>query len=198
GNNAGEASFTIIGTLPSGLTLNSDYSISVAPNTPKGDYNVEYKICENTNPTNCDSVISVITVTAGNLVANEDEIPSASASNASQTLGNIFTNDTKNGNPLVASDVNMNVTVADPKGYLTVSPDGSIVLAPNAPAGTYGLTYTICEKLNPANCSSNTVKVTVGLPAIDAVADAPTAINGNIGGTTVSLIANDKLNGNPV
>ncbi|KAF2340132.1 hypothetical protein, partial [Flavobacterium ginsenosidimutans] len=111
GNNAGEASFTIIGTLPSGLTLNPDYSISVAPNTPKGDYNVEYKICENTNPTNCDSVISVITVTAGNLVTNEDLIPSASASNASQTLGNIFTNDTKNGNPLVPSDVNMNVTV---------------------------------------------------------------------------------------
>ncbi|KAF2340150.1 hypothetical protein, partial [Flavobacterium ginsenosidimutans] len=67
-----------------------------------------------------------------------------------------------------------------------------------APAGTYELTYTICEKLNPANCSSNTVKVTVGLPAIDAVADVPTAINGNIGGTTVSLAANDKLNGNPV
>uniref|UniRef100_UPI0034D95C45 T9SS type B sorting domain-containing protein n=1 Tax=Flavobacterium anhuiense TaxID=459526 RepID=UPI0034D95C45 len=199
GTAAGEVKFEIIGTLPSGLTLNSDYTITVAPNTPKGNYNVEYKICENTNPLNCDSVTVIVPVTAGNLVANADEIPSVLGSNAPQTLGkNVFDNDTKNAQPLNPSDVTLKTTVADPKGYLTVDANGNIVLGANPPAGDYELTYEICEKLNPDNCSSNTVKVTVGTPVIDAVEDAVVSINGNIGGKTISLIANDKLNGSPI
>ncbi|MFC4476639.1 gliding motility-associated C-terminal domain-containing protein [Flavobacterium chungangensis] len=199
GTAAGEVKFEIIGTLPSGLTLNSDYTISVAPNTPKGDYKVEYKICENTNPTNCDSVIITVPVTGGNLVANADEIPSVLGSDAPQTLGkNVFDNDTKNGQPLDPSDVTLKTTAADPKGYLTVDADGKIILGANPPAGDYELTYEICEKLNPDNCSSNTVKITVGLPVIDAVEDTVSPINGNIGGKTISLTANDKLNGNPI
>ncbi|WP_427872173.1 gliding motility-associated C-terminal domain-containing protein [Flavobacterium sp. MMS24-S5] len=199
GTAAGEVKFEIIGTLPSGLTLNSDYTISVAPNTPKGDYKVEYKICENTNPLNCDSVTITVPVTAGNLVANADEIPSVLGSDAPQTLGkNVFDNDTKNGQPLDPSDVTLKTTSADPKGYLTVDADGKIILGANPPAGDYELTYEICEKLNPDNCSSNTVKVTVGLPVINAVEDTVSPINGNIGGKTISLTANDKLNGNPI
>ncbi|WP_343589631.1 gliding motility-associated C-terminal domain-containing protein, partial [Flavobacterium sp.] len=199
GTGAGEVKFEIIGTLPSGFTLNSDHTITVAPNTPKGDYKVEYKICENTNPTNCDSVTITVPVTAGNLVANADEIPSVLGSDVPQTLGkNVFENDTKNNQPLDPADVTLKTTAADPKGYLTVDTNGNIVLGANPPAGTYELTYEICEKLNPDNCSSNTVKVTVGLPAIDAVEDVIASINGNIGGTTISLTANDKLNGKAV
>jgi gliding motility-associated-like protein len=199
GTAAGEVKFEIIGTLPSGLTLNSDYTITVAPNTPKGDYKVEYKICENTNLLNCDSVIITVPVTAGNLVANADEIPSVLGSNVPQTLGkNVFDNDTKNAQPLDPADVTLKTTAADPKGYLTVDADGKIILGANPPAGDYELTYEICEKLNLDNCSSNTVKVTVGLPVIDAVEDVIASINGNIGGKTISLTANDKLNGNPI
>ncbi|WP_194138727.1 HYR domain-containing protein [Flavobacterium hungaricum] len=198
GNGAGQVTFTLISTLPAGLTLNADRTITVAPNTPAGNYDVEYRICDNNNSGNCDTVISTVPVTAGILVANADPVPSVTGSNASQTLGtNVFTNDTKNGTALNPSDVNLTVTTADPKGYLSLDPNGNVVLGANAPAGTYELTYTICEKLNPSNCSSNTVTVTVTAPVIDAVVDTITAINGNIGGTTISLTANDTLNGNP-
>ncbi|UWY30506.1 gliding motility-associated C-terminal domain-containing protein [Flavobacterium sp. TR2] len=199
GTAAGEVKFEIIGTLPSGLTLNADHTITVAPNTPKGNYNVEYKICENTNPTNCDSVIVTVPVTGGNLVANEDVVPSVLGSNIPQTLGkNVFDNDTKNSQPLNPSDVTLKTTAADLKGYLTLDANGNIVLGANPPAGDYELTYEICEKLNPDNCSSNKVKVTVGTPIIDAVEDVIASINGNIGGTTISLAANDKLNGSSI
>ncbi|WP_433835229.1 HYR domain-containing protein [Flavobacterium anhuiense] len=199
GTAAGEVKFEIIGTLPSGFSLNPDYTIAVAPNTPKGDYKVEYKICEITNTTNCDSVTITVPVTAGNLVANADAIPSVLGSDASQTLGkNVFDNDTKNAQPLDPADVTLKTLTPDPKGYLTVDKDGNIVLGANPPAGEYELTYEICEKLNPDNCSSNTVKVTVGMPVIDAVEDVIASINGNIGGKTISLIANDKLNGNAI
>ncbi|KAF2082966.1 T9SS type B sorting domain-containing protein, partial [Flavobacterium sharifuzzamanii] len=172
GTAPGEVKFEIVGTLPAGLTLNSDYTITVAPNTPAADYNLEYKICENTNPTNCDSVITVIKVTGGNLVANEDLVPSAVGVNIPQTVINVFENDTKDGNKLVPSDVDLKVTQADPKGYLTVDADGNVVLAPNTPAGEYELTYTICEKLNPNNCDSNVVKVSVTEPKMNVTANS--------------------------
>ncbi|KAF2083112.1 hypothetical protein, partial [Flavobacterium sharifuzzamanii] len=68
------------------------------------------------NPTNCDSVTITVPVTAGNLVANEDIIPSVLGSNVPQTLGkNVFENDTKNAQPLNPSDVTLKTTTADPK-----------------------------------------------------------------------------------
>ena len=50
-------------TVPTGLTLNANGTVTVAPNTPAGFYNLTYRICEVTNPTNCSSVTSRIAVT---------------------------------------------------------------------------------------------------------------------------------------
>ncbi|QSW90622.1 gliding motility-associated C-terminal domain-containing protein [Flavobacterium endoglycinae] len=198
GTAAGNVKLTAV-NVPSGLTLNADGTVTVAPNTPSGTYDVEYQICEITNPSNCDAVISTVPVSAGTLIANADIIPSVTGSNTPQTLGtNVFTNDTKNGTALNPSDITLAVSTPDPKGYLILNPDGTLTLGANPPAGTYELTYTICEKLNPGNCSSNTVTVTVGAPVIDAVTETTAAVNGNAGGTTASLTANDTLNGNPV
>ncbi|WP_459641422.1 Ig-like domain-containing protein, partial [Flavobacterium sp. CGRL2] len=199
GTNPGEVSINIVGTLPTGLTLNSNGTITVSPSTPKGDYNVEYVICEvGAVPANCDSVTIVVPVTSGDLVANPDTVSSVVGSNTNQTVNvNVLDNDTKNGQKLDPSDVNLTVSKPDPKGYLVLNPDGTLTLGANAPAGDYELEYTICEKLNPSNCKSNTVTVTATAPKIEAVADPVTSINGNIGGTTISLTANDKLNGNP-
>ncbi|HEY1195978.1 beta strand repeat-containing protein, partial [Flavobacterium sp.] len=196
GTTPGEVSISIVGTLPIGLTLNTDGTITVAPNTPATNYNIEYTICEvGANPSNCDSVTIVVPVTVGDLVANPDPVGSVIGSNTPQTLVNVLENDTKNGTKLDPSDVTLSVSTPDPKGYLTLNPDGTVTLGANPLAGDYELTYTICEKLNAGNCKSNTVTVTVGVPVIDAVVDTITPINGNIGGTTVSLTANDTLNG---
>jgi len=46
--------------LPAGITLNPDGSVDVAPNTPEGEYVVEYQICEILNPTNC--TVSTVTI----------------------------------------------------------------------------------------------------------------------------------------
>ncbi|SHI09854.1 hypothetical protein SAMN05444671_0385, partial [Flavobacterium sp. CF108] len=197
GTSAGQVTLTAV-SVPTGLTLNADGTVTVAPNAPAGTYDVTYSICEVTNPTNCDTVISKVVVSGGTLVANTDVIPLVISGSTSQTLPlNVFDNDTKNGTALVPSDINLTTTIADPTGYLVLNPDGSLTLGANAPAGTYQLTYTICEKLNPSNCSSNTVSVTVGVPVIDAVTETTASINGNIGGTTAALTANDTLNGNP-
>jgi len=199
GTNAGEVTFTLAGTLPTGLTLNADYSVTVAPNTAAGNYEVKYTICDNNNSANCDTVTSIVPVTAANLVANADAVPAVTGANKAQDLGvNVLDNDTKNGQKLNPSDVKLTVEKADPKGYLVLNADGTLTLGANAPAGNYELTYSICEKLNSGNCSSNTVSVIVTAPVIDAIADTISPINGNIGDNTISLVANDTLNGSPV
>ena len=186
-------------TLPTGFVLNADVTVTVPANTPAGNYNVEYKICEINNPTNCDSATSIIVVTGGILIANPDAVASVVATNQPQTVANVFDNDTNNGIAVVSSDLNLTIVTADPKGMLTLNPDGTVTLGANAPSGTYENVYQICEKLNPANCSSASVKVTVGTPIINAVEETTTTVvNGVVGGTTESLVTNDTLNGSPV
>jgi hypothetical protein len=54
---------------------------------------------------------------------------------------------------------------------LTMNPDGTITVAANALAGSYPITYTICEVSKPTNCSTVTSNVRVAAPVITAVND---------------------------
>ncbi|WP_123907060.1 gliding motility-associated C-terminal domain-containing protein, partial [Flavobacterium johnsoniae] len=193
GANPGQ--LTLTATTPTGLTINSDGTITVSAGVKAGNYDVEYTICDNNNAGNCSTATSTVVVTASDLVANLDSAGSVVGGNTSQTLINVFDNDTKNGTKLDPLDVKL-TPGTDSKGYLTIDANGNAVLGANAPAGNYELTYEICELLNPTNCSTNKVEVTVTAPAIDAVAENLGSVNGSIGGTTnASVILNDKLNG---
>jgi gliding motility-associated-like protein/uncharacterized repeat protein (TIGR01451 family) len=61
GTAPGNVSLTGV-TVPAGFTLNANGTITIAPNTPAGNYSVTYRICEVSNPTNCSSVTSTIVV----------------------------------------------------------------------------------------------------------------------------------------
>ncbi|MEN2403208.1 hypothetical protein GKZ90_0025745, partial [Flavobacterium sp. MC2016-06] len=120
-----------------------------------------------------------------------------------QSIVNALSNDTRNASSVNASDVTISAVNYDPANPLVINTaTGEVTLNANTPAGTYTLDYSICDKLNPSNCSTASVTLTVTAPAvipvIDAVTETTTAINGNIGGTTTALTANDTLNGNPV
>src|SRR5690606_7490074 len=67
------------------------------------------------------------------------------------------------------------------------------------PEGTYIYPYTICEKLNPDNCSSTTATVVVGAGAIQANDDGVYTVDGSTGKPYVgNALTNDRLNGQPV
>lgn len=55
---------TKVGTWPAAFTLNADGSITIASGTASGIYPLEYRICDNINPSNCDNAIAAITITA--------------------------------------------------------------------------------------------------------------------------------------
>jgi gliding motility-associated-like protein len=58
--------------------------------------------------------------------------------------------------------VTLSVITPDPSGHIVLNADGTVDVLPNTPAGTYTITYEICEiGAVPANCDTATVTVTV-------------------------------------
>ena len=89
-------------------------------------------------------------------------------------------------------------TVSSSNAGITLS-GTDVVVAAGTPAGSYTLVYQICEILNPTNCDTATVTVSVTAPAIVANDDAGTTVNGANGGAAfTNVLVNDTLNGVPV
>jgi hypothetical protein len=82
---------------------------------------------------------------------------------------NVLTNDTLNGLPINLSDVTLTLT---PNVNFTVGANGLLDALANIPGGVYTISYMICEKANPNNCSSSTVNVFVAQPTIALVKTA--------------------------
>src|SRR5690606_15376402 len=99
---------------------------------------------------------------------------------------NVLNNDELNGDDVEATEVTLKVDgteVTTPVPFLdeddtevagvVLNANGTVTVAAGTPSGTYTLDYTICEVLNPDNCSDPaTVRVTVGSALIEAVDDA--------------------------
>ncbi|MBN2776583.1 MAG: DUF11 domain-containing protein, partial [Bacteroidales bacterium] len=198
--NPADVTLTETVTDPTGtLTLNPDGSVDVAPGTPAGTYTLTYEICEILNPTNCDDAIVTVNVIPGEIIANDDIQGGVNGYDGQTNILNVFDNDLLSGDPVNPADVTLAETVADPTGSLTLNPDGSVDIAPGTPAGTYTLTYEICEILNPTNCDDALVIITVAATSIIANNDYAYDVNGHTGETAVVIVFdNDLLNGNPV
>ena len=96
----------------------------------------------------------------------------------------------------MASQVNTTFVSAT-NAFITLS-GTNVVVAPGTPAGTYNLVYQICEILNPNNCDTATVAVTVNAATILANDDSYSSIICSSVGTVGNVLINDFLNGNPV
>ncbi|MCD8401344.1 T9SS type B sorting domain-containing protein, partial [Tenacibaculum finnmarkense] len=191
-----DVNLSILGPLPIGLTLDAlTGEIIVAAGTVAGDYNVEYTICEKLNPRNCSTVTSKVVVEAAPIEAVKDEFTSINGKEGNITTS-VLENDTLNDVKVIPSEITL--TVVNIAGGLTLNDDGTVTVPPNTPAGTYQVEYSICEKLNPTNCSTVISEVVVGVPEIEAITDIIPDVNGLLGGTTLALTENDTLNGVPV
>src|SRR5690606_18093808 len=131
---------------------------------------------------------------------------------------NILANDELNGDDVEATEVTLKVggtKVTTPVPFLdeddtevagvVLNANGTVMVAAGTPSGTYTLDYTICEVLNPDNCSDPaTITVTVVSATIEAMDDTGDDINGYTGGlvqsdgSALNILANDELNGDEV
>ncbi|MGJ1198955.1 beta strand repeat-containing protein, partial [Sphingobacterium spiritivorum] len=185
------------GTSPNkGITMNPDGTITVSPETPAGNYEYPYTICEVLNPANCSDAKATVVVEAAPIKANNDTPPAINGKDGGSTTS-VLDNDQLNGKPVVPAEVKLTPGTSPNKG-ITMNPDGTITVSPETPAGNYEYPYSICEVLNPANCSDAKATVVVEAAPIKANNDTPPAINGKDGGSTTSVLDNDQLNGKPV
>lgn len=171
--------------------------VDVPAGTPAGTYVISYRICENNNPTNCaDSTVTVV-VNAAAIAASADSAGPINGANGAANVLNILTNDTLNA--LAPSPSNVTISLVTPAANPGVTLDvatGNVSVAAGVPAGTYVITYQICETLNPTNCATTTATVIVAAPAITATNDTGPTVNGADGGNDViAAFANDTLNG---
>ncbi len=179
-------------------------NVAVPAGTPAGSYTITYEVCENLNPTNCKQATVNVVVEVAPIVATNDTPANVNGATGNPTLVNAFANDTLNGVAVVPA--NINASVVTPATPIAGGPvptfnaaTGNVAVPAGTPAGTYVITYKICEKLNPTNCSTADVTVVVDPAPIVAVADTPAAVNGATGNANiVNAYANDTLNGVPV
>ena len=180
-------------TVPAGIQTNTDGTLTVPAGTASGTYTITYTICEVLNPGNCSTATTTVVVGAPEIKANGDTFTITNGANGG-TTSSVLTNDSLNGqlNPSTTS-VTLTWNIV-PAGVQT-NTDGTLTIPAGTASGTYTVTYTICEVLNPGNCSTATTTVVVGAPEIKANTDTFTITNGANGGTTSSVLTNDSLNG---
>ncbi|GAA6773797.1 hypothetical protein AAGS39_45650 [Flavobacterium sp. CGRL2] len=98
---------------------------------------------------------------------NDYDNITADGINGSDELINVLDNDKLNGAPVNPADV-----ILTPNNFpagITLNSDGTIDVAPGTKGGSHTLTYQICEKANPLNCSDATVNIFVEVPSITLV-----------------------------
>ena len=107
-------------------------------------------------------------------------------------LGNILTNDSYNTQSITTASVTISTTASANAPYIATS-TGEVVLPANTSAGIYTLTYSLCAKVAPYNCSGlATVTVIVSKPLVIARDDTYTV---TVGTTTIteSIYHNDSI-----
>ncbi|MGH2664924.1 gliding motility-associated C-terminal domain-containing protein, partial [Flavobacterium sp.] len=150
------------------LSVDADGVITVAPNTPSGTYVVTYQLCEtdpgtglNIVPANCDTTTATVIV-LNPIDADDDEETTTAGSVGVVGILNILGNDTLSGASTDLTQVTLTVVTPDPTGHIVLNPNGTVDVLPGTPAGTYTITYQICENgAVPANCDTATVTIIV-------------------------------------
>ena len=182
--------------------------VTVPSGTKSGTYEIVYSICERLNPDNCATATATVKVGSTPIVAKADTYTITNGTSTTTTTGTVLDNDKLGTKTPTTTDVILTVvtTTTDVVGATktpTLNNDGTVTVPSGTKSGTYEIVYSICERLNPNNCATTTATVKVFVPAvvtpttIEAVNDGVTTITSTTGGTTPSVLTNDKLNGVP-
>ena len=194
-------------------TLNADGTITVPSGTKSGTYTIVYKICTTlSGVTACATTTAIIKVGSTPLIANPDtdfNVPTGSVSSTSTKT--VIENDRIGNRTPTTTDVTITTvsTTTDVEGNTNTptidSSTGKVKVPAGTRSGTYTITYSICERLNPDNCKTSTVTVKVGgdtatstaTPTIETTPDELTYTGTTITSPKVigNVLTNDKVNG---
>ncbi|MFK8285328.1 Ig-like domain-containing protein, partial [Capnocytophaga canis] len=186
------------GVTPTLSTITGD--VEVPANTPAGVYTIVYELCPKgiaTGSASCKTATVTVTVTAPTIVALPNTY-TATTTDTTQTVGNVFDNDSLGGVSVSTSTVILTPGVFTHPN-ITMGTDGNITISSNTPSGTYTGTYTICDRVNTSNCTSTTVTIVVTAvttPTLVTATDDVVTVTTTQSGTVVNVLDNDRLGTN--
>ena len=163
--------------------------------TSAGIYTLTYSLCAKTVPYNCSGLATVTVVVNPfpiQLTVANDTFTHTTTTHTT-VLGNILTNDSYNTQSITTMSVTISTTTASANAPYIATSTGEVVLPANTSAGIYTLTYSLCAKVAPYNCSGlATVTVIVSKPLVIARDDTYTV---TVGTTTIteSIYHNDSI-----
>ena len=163
--------------------------------TPAGIYTLTYSLCPKSAPYNCSGVATVTVIVSPSPIKLQTIDDTFSHTTTTQTivLGNILTNDSYNTQSVTTASVTISTTTALTNVPYIATATGEVLLPAHTPAGIYTLTYSLCPKSAPYNCSEvATVTVSVIKPLVIARDDTYTVTIGTTS-ITESIYSNDSI-----
>ena len=175
--------------------VTSTGEVLLPAHTLAGTYTLSYSLCAKVAPYNCSGVATVTVIVSPSPIKLQTTDDTFSHTTTTQTivLGNILTNDSYNTQSVTTASVTISTTTALTNVPYIATQTGEVFLPAHTPAGTYTLTYSLCAKTAPYNCSEvTTVTVIVSPPLVIARDDTYTV---TIGTTTIteSIYSNDSI-----
>jgi len=175
--------------------------VKIAAGTPVGNYTLKYTIKPKGQATPVSAPAIVTVVVKNKIEITDDEIPGTpSDSDTPKEIGNVTDNIEINGQKPNPTDVTIQVvTPAESKRPGASVPmidttTGKITVGKDVPPGDYTIKVRVCDKATPATCVEEDYKIKVR-PNQDLEAVNDKFKIGTTGGTTRSVLENDKWKG---
>ena len=173
----------LLQSTPNTFVITKDGNIIVPSHTPIGRYTLNYRICDNsqpsknknqkpvcqiatvtiailqsvTTPTTTTSTTITATTTPTVITLSDDTYTittTASTTTTATTVGSVFTNDRLNGNPIDIQKVIFSLLPQSTPNTFVITKEGNIIVPAQTPAGRYTLNYRICDNSQPSKDKS--------------------------------------------
>ncbi len=179
-----------------GAVINDDGIITIPVSTLPNSYTLQYQICQNTSPNNCDIANVNINVTNTTLNAVNDNFSFTPINTLiGGTTSTVFVNDLLLGVPVVSTNITPNiVSISPPITGLPViiNTNGTITFPQGVPIGTYTLVYKITENTCSSNSDTATVIITISETQINTPELTP-GIRANSAVTSIDTQSDSKI-----
>ncbi len=161
------------------FVITKDGNIIVPAQTPAGRYTLNYRICNNSQPSKsknqkpiCKTATVTIAVlqsvtTPTTITLSNDTYTlttTESATTTATTVGSVFTNDHINGKPIDIQKVIFSLLPQSTPNTFIITKDGNIIVPAQTPIGYYTLNYRICDSKNKNQkkvCQTATITITI-------------------------------------
>ncbi|WP_454996759.1 T9SS type B sorting domain-containing protein [Capnocytophaga leadbetteri] len=168
----------LLQSTPNTFIITKDGNIIVPVQTPIGCYTLNYRICDNsqpskdknhkpvcqtatvtiavlqsvTTPTTATSTTTTATVVTPTVITLSDDTytvtTTESTTTTATTVGSVFANDRLNGKPIDIQKVIFSLLPQSTPTSFVITKDGNIILPAQTPIGRYTLNYRICDSKN--------------------------------------------------